>query len=320
MSNGAEQSGGASPMRGGVNGHVPTVRGPHVVPGGLAEGPGRTEEQLAEEARERQRQADERERQQKRVTGIGYVGLFVVVAITAGMSWKGLVGFGHDVLGLKGALAYGVPVSLDVAAMVCAALALRSVVSHDSAAGPRLLTFLLVAGSAAANYYHAARVPGGSAAAALYYGAMSVVTWGLWEVVLRQIRRSMLRAIGAVELPLPKFRIVRWVRYPRETFAAWSVAVRFGLTRPEEALDRVWETYQAQESEREVKELEELEQLPEGISKRQALQLAFKALGEVDAPAAVKWCEARGVEVDRSYAYEIARKIEPRELVAISGG
>ncbi|MEU4955347.1 DUF2637 domain-containing protein, partial [Streptomyces lavendulae] len=201
----------------------------------------------------------------------------------------------------------------------CGFLALRSVISHDSAAGPRFLTLLLVAGSAWANYYSAAHMPGDGdhTPAALYFGAMSILSWFLWDVVLRQIRRSMLKTIGAVEKPLPKFRAVRWIRYPRETFAAWSVSVRFGLTRPEEALDRVWETYQAQEEEQEIKQLEELERLPEGISKRGAIELAFKALKEIDAPAAVEWCKERGVEVDRSYAYEVARKIEPPQLEAV---
>ncbi|MFJ2407061.1 DUF2637 domain-containing protein [Streptomyces xanthochromogenes] len=309
MSTAGEYGGGTSPWRGGANGRIPTARIPQAVP----EGPVDTDEAAVDDT-ERAKRASKQARQQRNTMIAGYIGLFAVVAITAAMSWKGLTGFGHDVLHLPGKQAWGVPVSLDMAAMVCGALALRSVVLSDSAAGPRLLTFLLVAGSAGANWYHADRGVGGSTAAASYYAAMSVVSWALWEIVLRQIRRSMLKSIGAVERPLPKFRIVRWLRYPRETFAAWSVSVRFGLTRPDEALERVWETYEAQEAEQELRELEELERLPDGVTKRQAIELAFKALKDTNAPAAVEWCKERGVEVDRSYAYEVARKIEPREL------
>ncbi len=252
--------------------------------------PTRTPEQLAE-------------RQETRVKITGYVLLLVVVAIAAAMSWNGLVGFGRDVLHLKDPWVYGVPVSLDVAAMLCGFLALRAVIAHDSAAGPRLLTFFLVTGSAGANYYHAMDPKnGGSTAAALYFGAMSILSWWLFDVVLRQIRRTMLRRIGAVERPLARFRAVRWLRFPRETFEAWSYSVRYGLTRPEEALAQVWQAKQ-------IKEAEVLNELPPNITKADAVRLALSAVGG-DVTAARDWLEERGMTVDRSYAYDVAKKVE----------
>lgn len=244
------------------------------------------------------------ERQERRVKVTGYALLMVVVGIAAAMSWNGLVGFGTDVLHMKEPWAYGVPVSLDVAAMLCGFLSLRAVIAHDSAAGPRLLTFFLVVGSAGANYFHASNEDGGSTAAALYFGAMSVLSWWLFDVVLKQIRRTMLRRIGAVERPLARFRTVRWLRYPRETFAAWSLSVRYGITRPEDALARVWKAQQ-------VKEVEELDGLPAGISKADAVRLALTAVGSVEeVPAALEWLEERGMTVDRSYAYDVAKKMK----------
>ncbi|MFF6984227.1 DUF2637 domain-containing protein [Streptomyces sp. NPDC008343] len=280
-----------------------------VAPGGVAAAPGGVDGD-AEGGRSgargvfgwrSERTAEEKAaRQAKRVTLTGYALLLVVVGIAAAMSWNGLVGFGTDVLHLKAPWAYGVPVSLDVAAMLCGFLSLRAVIAHDSAAGPRLLTFFLVVGSAGANYYNADTEPGGSTAAALYFGAMSVLSWWLFDVVLRQIRRTMLRRIGAVERPLARFRIVRWLRYPRETFEAWSLSVRYGLTRPEDALARVWQAQQ-------VKEVEDLNGLPEGITKADAVRLALSAK-EGDVPAALEWLKDRGMTVDRSYAYDIAKK------------
>ncbi|MFF9908773.1 DUF2637 domain-containing protein [Streptomyces olivaceus] len=243
------------------------------------------------------------ERQERRIKVTGYVLLMIVVAIAAAMSWNGLVGFGTDVLHLTQPWVYGVPVSLDVAAMLCGFLALRAVIAHDSAAGPRLLTFFLVAGSAGANYYHASLPEkGGSTAAALYFGAMSILSWWLFDVVLRQIRRTMLRRIGAVERPLARFRVVRWVRFPRETFAAWSLSVRYGLTRPEDALAQVWQTQQ-------IREAEVLNELPSNITKADAVRLALSAVGG-DVSAARDWLEERGMTVDRSYAYDVAKKAE----------
>jgi Protein of unknown function (DUF2637) len=292
---------------GGPLGSIPTARA------AVDEQPQGTEDQP-----DRQK-AQKAERRRKQVTYAGYGLLVVVVAIAAAMSWQGLIGFGDTVLKLKAPWVYGVPVSLDVAAMLCGTLALRSVVSNDSAAGPRLLTFLLVTGSAAANYWHADHLgKDGNTPAAMYFGGMSILSWWLWDVVLRQIRRSMLREMGAVERPLPRFRLIRWLRYPKETFAAWSESVRYGLSTPDEALGRIRAAEQAVAQERELRELERLERLPDGISKREAVQMAFKALGELDVPAAVAWCSERGVEVNLSYGYEIARRTEPRALEAVS--
>jgi hypothetical protein len=238
------------------------------------------------------------ERTARRAQRFGYVALAVVVGITAAMSWRGLVGFGTNVLHLSRPWCYGVPVSLDMAAMMCGALSLQAVADRDSAGGPRLLTFALILGSASANAYNAQRV--GGLAAALYFGSMSVLCGWLWDVVLRRVRRTVLRAIGAVERPLPRFRLVRWARYPRETYAAWSVAVKYGMTRPDEALAHVWQVAQ-------VEQIEQVETLPEGIAKADAVHMALTAT-KGDVPAALEWLSKRGMDVDRSYAYDVRRK------------
>lgn len=42
-----------------------------------------------------------------------------------------------------------------------------------------------------------------------------------------------------------------------------------------------------------------------GLSKADAVRAAFDALGKRDIPAALAWCQSRGVSVDRSYAYTV---------------
>jgi hypothetical protein len=165
----------------------------------------------------------------------GYVWLVFVGACVVAASWTGLVGFAEDILRLDGRARYIVPVSLDGLAVTLAFLGLRSVLAGDAAIFPRLLAWLVVAGGATANYYQAWHAGQGEAAA-IYFGGMTLLVYLGFEVILRQLRREQLRAQGAVERPLPRFRLVRWLRFPLATFRAWSAAVEQGLTEPTDAV------------------------------------------------------------------------------------
>jgi len=46
---------------------------------------------------------------------------------------------------------------------------------------------------------------------------------------------------------------------------------------------------------------------------------AFSVLGAVDVPGAVRWLRERGVDVDKSYAYQIARKMGEPHLQVVNG-
>jgi Protein of unknown function (DUF2637) len=238
--------------------------------------------------------------QERATEAAGYVLLSLVVISVAAMSFTGLVGFGRDVLHLSGLAAAMVPVSLDMAAMSCGALGLRSVAAGESAAGARCMLAAFVIASASANYLHAERAYGDTAAA-LFFGSMSVAAVAMFDLVLRSLRRAALRSIGAIERPLPRFRAVRWLRFPRETFGGWSMAVRFGLTRPDDALALVWERAEVRAA------VDARDADLAALSKAEALRTAFAAVGRVDVPAALGWLRERSVKIDRGYAYELAK-------------
>lgn len=165
----------------------------------------------------------------------GYVWLVFVGACVVAASWTGLIGFAEDILGLTGRARAIVPVSLDGLAVTLAFLGLRSVLAGDAAIFPRLLAWIVVGAGAGFNYWHA-EVVGQGSAAALYFGGMTLLVYLSFEVILRQLRRRDLRDQGAVERPLPRFRLARWIRFPVPTFRAWSAAVEQGLTTPTEAI------------------------------------------------------------------------------------
>jgi Protein of unknown function (DUF2637) len=179
------------------------------------------------------------EQQRERAAAVGgYLLLAFVGLCVALMSWKGLVDFGEDILGLGEWAAKMVPISLDGAAIALAFLGLRSVLAGDAAGFPRVLAVVVIGASAGFNFYQASRQYG-DAAAELFFAGMTVLVYLLFEVVLRQIRRRSLRAIGAIEAPLPRFRLARWLPGVafRETLRAWKMAVRHGVTSPAEALE-----------------------------------------------------------------------------------
>lgn len=170
------------------------------------------------------------------LTGLSVAALVVVVGAPAVASWHNLVAFGTDVLHLTDGWEYVVPLTLDGAAIYAAALTLRAILKGDGAFGTRLLTALYALGGAGFGAYHARTAVGGNVPSAVYYAAASLSAVVLWDITLRALRRDQLRALGAIEKPLPRWRLLRWLVAPVETARAWRYAVIEQITDPAEAL------------------------------------------------------------------------------------
>ncbi len=251
--------------------------------------------------------------QDRTITVAGYVLLGLVQLCVAAMSWTGLVGFATATLHLHEGWQYMVPVSLDGASMAAAFLALRSVIRSDSAAGPRLMVAAFTAASAWFNYHHAQQAFHNTNAA-VFFAGMSIGALAMFDLILRQLRRHALRNIGAIENPLARFRILRWLRYPGETFAAWSAALRNGYTAPADALAYVWKGEDARAEAQRVAALSDLG----SMTKAEAARAALTATGGKVMPA-LDWLAERGLVIDRSYAYDVARQMRTeRQLPEIA--
>ncbi len=111
--------------------------------------------------------------------------------------------------------------------------------SHgDAALGSRLLVWVFAIASAWFNWVHAPR-GFGHAGAPQFFSGMSMSAAILFDRALKQTRRAALREQGLVPRPLPQIRIVRWLRAPRETYAAWSLMLLEGVRSLDEAVDEV---------------------------------------------------------------------------------
>ncbi|MFJ4090148.1 DUF2637 domain-containing protein [Kitasatospora sp. NPDC089913] len=189
--------------------------------------------------------SEERRRRKEMVYGISsYVLLFCCAGVAAALSFHGLVGFGKENLGLSNGWEYLVPFGLDGAAMFCSVLAVREASHGDAALGSRLLVWVFAVASAWFNWVHAPRGMSHDGAPEFFSG-MSISAAILFDRALKQTRKAALREQGLVPRPLPQIRIVRWLRAPRETYAAWSLMLLENVRSLDEAVDEVREERQA---------------------------------------------------------------------------
>lgn len=246
-----------------------------------------------------------------RLVGSGVL-LAVVIGAPVAASWHGLSAAGADSFGLVGSWSALVPLVLDAAAAYTAVLAVRDVLSGDSALANRGLTWAYAAASAGINFWHADQV--GGVPAALFFAAASLSAVALWDRTLRALRRDQLRAQGAVQEPTPRFRLARWVVAFRETRQAWCVAVVEGITDPAEAVRMA---RQLAETGTKVAALPAADL--RGLSKGDAIRTALRELDaegrELDTEdkrEVAEWLAERGVEVSPSYVGDIVRRPPPR--------
>lgn len=213
----------------------------------LARGKRNSGKTSAEDSWER---TEERRRRKEAVYATAsYALLFCCAAVAAALSFHGLVGFGQENLGLTGGWEYLVPFGLDGAAMFCSVLAVREASHGDAALGSRLLVWLFAGAAAWFNWVHAPR-GFGHAGAPQFFSGMSLSAAVLFDRALKQTRRAALREQGLVPRPLPQIRIVRWLRAPRETFAAWSLMLLEGVRTLDEAVEEVREDKRQHEQNR----------------------------------------------------------------------
>ncbi|MDH6579235.1 DUF2637 domain-containing protein [Kitasatospora sp. MAP5-34] len=185
-----------------------------------------------------ERSEDRRRRKESLYGGASYTLLFCCAGVAAALSFHGLVGFGIQNLDLSGGWEYLVPFGLDGAAMFCSVLAVREASHGDAALGSRMLVWLFAGASAWFNWVHAPR-GFGHAGAPQFFAGMSLSAAVLFDRALKQTRRAALREQGLVPRPLPQIRMVRWLRAPLETYAAWSLMLLENVRTLDEAVEEV---------------------------------------------------------------------------------
>ncbi|MGW1976503.1 hypothetical protein [Streptomyces sp. NPDC001889] len=107
----------------------------------------------------------------------------------------------------------------------------------------RVMTWVFASGAAAMNYAHHCAPGGRPTQAAVAFATMSVVGMILWELYALLLHRQYLREQGMLPRPRPRVGMVRWFRYPVQSWTAWSLMITdSSLT----TLDTAWAAAGAQ--------------------------------------------------------------------------
>lgn len=111
----------------------------------------------------------------------------------------------------------------------------------------KVATWAFALGAGLMNYWHNMpdnHITGTPTAKAVSYGVMSVTGIALWELYTRLIHRKYLRSRGVLNEARPNFGLLRWVRFPKTTWRAWSATVKSQKTM---TIDEAWKTGQKTE-------------------------------------------------------------------------
>jgi hypothetical protein len=221
-----------------------------------------------------------------------YLLLLGVLGCVAAMSWAGLYSFARDTMGWSAWHATLVPIALDVAAMVCALLALDSIAKGETAATLRLLTACFVALSAWINWRTA--IATGNVAEQLFFPAMSVLAYALVHAVMGKYRREVRRDMTGRQHrdmldSLPRLGVA-WLRYPKRAYGATSAAVARRFDQP---LSQSHDGVSRGESHGESRRTSHRRKSHAGESQADAIRRGIAEAG--DQPAAVvAWLESHG--------------------------
>lgn len=245
-------------------------------------------------------------RQVRIAAGVAIASFATVLAAIEAMALRGQIDFSRHVLHLNGYWLAVPPIALEGGTLAAATLTLWAVLAGDSAALSRLMTAVFITAASYANY-RGAHSAGRPILAAQYLAGASVFAYLMWHTILTRIRHTELRSADAIEDPLPRFRLLRWLLAFNETREAFTIAVRENLTRPSDALARIHEkpalpparpTPRADDPST-VDGLAEL--ATERGGKRLVIEKAAQLLNSPEPARVQQWLSKHGIEIDLSY-------------------
>jgi hypothetical protein len=158
----------------------------------------------------------------------GSISFGVVLIVALALSWWSLYSLAVTFYGVPEILAMGVSAAFDGAALFVADLASKYARTEDSGLATKLATYLFVGASVYLNVEHAMLLSYGVPGMVLF-GAPPIIAGILFELYLRFVHRSEMRANGLVPKRMPVFGKISWLVFPRKTLVGFKNVVFFRL-------------------------------------------------------------------------------------------
>ncbi|QDK02889.1 hypothetical protein KNU71_gp031 [Streptomyces phage Braelyn] len=158
----------------------------------------------------------------------GSISFGVVLIVALALSWWSLYSLAITFYGVPQILAIGVSAAFDGAALFVADLASKYARTEDSGLATKLATYLFVGASVYLNVEHAILLSYGIPGMVLF-GAPPVIAGILFELYLRFVHRSEMRANGLVPKRMPVFGKISWLIFPGKTFRGFKDVVFYRL-------------------------------------------------------------------------------------------
>jgi hypothetical protein len=246
---------------------------------------------------------------------LAYALLIVVMGSVAAMSWSGVYNFAITQLHWSHQHAVLVPISLDIAAMTCALLALDSIADGEEGTTFRLLAAAFVALSAFINWRDA--LVSRNLAEEVFFPAMSVLAYLIVHAVMDKVRRKIRRAhhgqaVRKALEPLPRTGLLAWVPgvgYPRRALGVIraSIARRLSETEQRHGIGSADAGAAGERDEFATVDLS-------GLSQADAIRRAIEAVGSVPRDVVAFLSEHGLPDVATQRVYDVIRRDSVRSV------
>lgn len=165
-------------------------------------------------------------------TRLGTAGrtMMIVGPIGAPMSiaWTGQIGFAQGILKwpFAGGVSYAAAYELSI--IFCAWMYHEARKDGDSGVYYRALTWFFALANGAQQWWHWSD-NWRATPRSVTYSVMTMIGILIWEAYAKLIHRRKLRFDGKLSAARPRIGLIRWLRYSRISWTAWSGSIRYGF-------------------------------------------------------------------------------------------
>lgn len=161
------------------------------------------------------------------------------------VAWTGQAGFAMKVIGWSFPAAIVYAAAYELTTAFCGWMYHEARKDGDTGIEYRAATWAFAFGSATQQWWHYSD-QWSATPRSVTFSSMTIIGLIVWELYARLVHRRKLRDSKMRSKPLPRLGLVRWARFPRLSWSAWSEMVRTG----DRDLDHAWSVVESRRTSR----------------------------------------------------------------------